>query len=95
MRITRSALFLLCLVLGMMLAPAVAQQRARQVSSVVVDDDGTVHVPAMAVPMSSFLSAEAKAYVTQHLYKATGRIGFIAQESEAQFSQLKFYRMNL
>ena len=28
-------------------------------------------------------------------YKATGRIGFISQESEAHFSQLKFYRMNL
>jgi epsilon-lactone hydrolase len=34
---------------------------------VVVDDDGTVHVPAQAVPMSAFLSPEAKAYVTQHL----------------------------
>jgi epsilon-lactone hydrolase len=34
---------------------------------VVVDDDGTVHVPAQAVPMSSFLSPEAKAYVTAHL----------------------------
>ncbi|PYR95459.1 MAG: hypothetical protein DMG16_30270 [Acidobacteria bacterium] len=28
-------------------------------------------------------------------YKATGRIGFISQENEAHFSQLKFYRMNL
>jgi epsilon-lactone hydrolase len=35
--------------------------------SVVVDDDGTVHVPAETVPVSSFLSPEAKAYVTQHL----------------------------
>jgi len=67
MRIARTALFVLCLVLGMMLAPTIPQQRARQVSTVVVDDDGTVHVPAMAVPISSFLSREAKAYVTQHL----------------------------
>jgi epsilon-lactone hydrolase len=35
--------------------------------SVVVDDDGTVHFPAMNIPVSSFLSPEAKAYVTQHL----------------------------
>lgn len=43
-------------------SPAKAQN-----SRVVVDDDGTVHVPAQAVPMSSYLSPEAKAYVTQHL----------------------------
>jgi acetyl esterase/lipase len=36
-------------------------------NKVVVDDDGTVHVPAQDVPMSGFLSPEAKAYVTQHL----------------------------
>ena len=34
---------------------------------VVIDDDGTVHVPTMEVPLSTFLSAEAKAYVTRHL----------------------------
>ena len=34
---------------------------------VVVESDGTVKVPAQTVPMSSFLSPEAKAYVTQHL----------------------------
>jgi acetyl esterase/lipase len=32
-----------------------------------VDDDGTVHVPAMAVPVSEFLSPEGKAYLTEHL----------------------------
>jgi acetyl esterase/lipase len=35
--------------------------------SVQVDADGTVHVPAMTVPMSRFLSREGKAYVTEHL----------------------------
>ena len=35
---------------------------------VVVEADGTVQVPAVSVPLSSFLSAEAKAYVTQHLH---------------------------
>jgi len=34
---------------------------------VVVQDDGTVEVPAQTVPMSSFLSPEAKAYVAKHL----------------------------
>jgi len=32
-----------------------------------VDPDGTVHVPAMSVPVSDFLSPEAKAYVAKHL----------------------------
>ncbi len=36
-------------------------------AKVTVEADGTVEVPAQAVPMSAFLSPEAKAYVTQHL----------------------------
>jgi epsilon-lactone hydrolase len=47
--------------------PAASQQQVPQPTRVVVDDDGTVHVPAEAVPLSSYLSPEAKAYVTQHL----------------------------
>src|SRR5438105_4113474 len=35
--------------------------------NVIVQDDGTVEVPAQTVPMSSFLSPEAKAYVAKHL----------------------------
>jgi len=54
-----------CLMFLSLLPLAAQQQRARK--SVIVDDDGTVHVPAQAVPMSSYLSPEAKAYVTQHL----------------------------
>jgi epsilon-lactone hydrolase len=34
---------------------------------VVVEADGTVEVPAQVVPLSAFLSPEAKAYVAQHL----------------------------
>ena len=34
---------------------------------VIVHSDGAVEVPAQTVPMSSFLSPEAKAYVTQHV----------------------------
>src|SRR4051794_34916703 len=53
---------------GAVLLPLYSQQaQAPSRKSVVVDDDGTVHVPAESVPMSSFLSPEAKAYVTQHL----------------------------
>src|ERR1017187_8093191 len=40
---------------------------AAEPPKVVVQADGTVEVPAQVVPMSSFLSPEAKAYVTQHL----------------------------
>jgi len=36
-------------------------------AKVIVQPDGTVEVPAQEVPMSMFLSPEAKAYVTQHL----------------------------
>jgi acetyl esterase/lipase len=36
-------------------------------AKVTVQADGTVEVPAQPVPMSAFLSPEAKAYVTQHL----------------------------
>jgi monoterpene epsilon-lactone hydrolase len=34
---------------------------------VVVESDGTVDIPAQSAPVSAFLSAEAKAYLTQHL----------------------------
>jgi epsilon-lactone hydrolase len=46
---------------------ALAQQGVPLENRVMVDDDGTVHVPAEAVPLSSYLSPEAKAYVAQHL----------------------------
>ncbi|MGA2572037.1 MAG: alpha/beta hydrolase [Terracidiphilus sp.] len=47
---------------------ALAQTTAPPESpKVVVDADGTVHVPPETVPVSSFLSPEAKAYVAQHL----------------------------
>ncbi len=34
---------------------------------VTVDADGTVHVPAMSIPVSEFLSPEGKAYLAEHL----------------------------
>ncbi|MEY2855530.1 MAG: hypothetical protein RL030_2662 [Pseudomonadota bacterium] len=47
-------------------SPAFAQQPPGQPPPA-IDADGTVHVPAHAVPMSEFLSPEGKAYVTGHL----------------------------
>jgi monoterpene epsilon-lactone hydrolase len=53
----------------LVITPIVYSQNrpAPEPPKVVVRDDGTVEVPAQVVPMSSFLSPEAKAYVTQHL----------------------------
>ncbi|HEX5230221.1 MAG TPA: alpha/beta hydrolase [Bryobacteraceae bacterium] len=59
----RSRLSWLC---ALCFLPLAAQEHAAR-NPVVVDNDGTVHVPAQAVPLSDFLSPEAKAYVTQHL----------------------------
>jgi monoterpene epsilon-lactone hydrolase len=42
-------------------------QDTPQSPKVTVDSDGTVHVPGYSVPLSTFLSPEAKAYVTEHL----------------------------
>jgi len=44
-----------------------AQDQKPNPNAVVIDDDGTVHIPPQVVPMSSLLSPEGKAYVTQHL----------------------------
>jgi hypothetical protein len=69
------------IVVGASLLPAYAQGQApSRPNNVVVDDDGTVHVPAQTVPMSGFLSPEAKAYVTQHL-KDMQNPQMVAQEN--------------
>jgi len=47
--------------------PPAGQAPAAQLPRIVVDDDGTVHIPALAVPMSAYLSPEGKTYMTQHL----------------------------
>jgi epsilon-lactone hydrolase len=43
-------------------------QSQPKLPGVTVEADGTVKIPAESVPLSSFLSPEAKAYVTQHLH---------------------------
>jgi acetyl esterase/lipase len=64
-----------------LVSPVGAQSAANQEQpKVVIDDDGTVHVPAQAVPMSAYLSPEGKAYVTAHL-KAMQGIGGTSQGS--------------
>ncbi|MCW3836985.1 alpha/beta hydrolase [Sphingomonas canadensis] len=45
--------------------PAAAQQDAPH--PVVIEDDGTVVMPPIRVPVSAYLSPEAKAYLAQHL----------------------------
>ena len=44
-----------------------AQEKRAAAPSIVIEADGTVEAPARNVALSSFLSPEAKAYVTQHL----------------------------
>jgi acetyl esterase/lipase len=51
----------------LMLHGAAAQPRAAAPPQVVVEPDGTVHMPAQAVPVSGFLSLEGKAYLAEHL----------------------------
>jgi monoterpene epsilon-lactone hydrolase len=56
--------------LNFLLQPTMAATQVRaggEAPKVLVEADGTVEVPAQAVPISSFLSPEAKAYVTEHL----------------------------
>jgi len=48
-------------------ASSLRAQAAPPGPAVRIDDDGAVHAPAMTVPVSSFLSPEGKAYLTQHL----------------------------
>jgi monoterpene epsilon-lactone hydrolase len=60
------------LAMGVVLAARMATgaaiaQPPPQAPAVHVDDDGTVHAPAMVVPPSKFLSPEGKAYLSQHL----------------------------
>lgn len=55
---------IVCIALLQVSSPVFAQGAA---TGVKVDPDGTVHAPAMAVPISAYLSPEASAYMTEHL----------------------------
>jgi monoterpene epsilon-lactone hydrolase len=54
-------------ILAMLAAAATALAQTSSAETPTIDADGTVHVPAHAIPVSDLLSAEAKAYVTEHL----------------------------
>ena len=47
----------------------VLAQDPPQSPKVTVNSDGTVEIPAESVPLPTFLSSEAKAYVTEHLHQ--------------------------
>jgi epsilon-lactone hydrolase len=53
---------LLCCSLMLLSSPTLVAQ-----SAMTVDADGTVHMPAQAVPISPYLSSEGKAYLNDHL----------------------------
>jgi acetyl esterase/lipase len=53
--------------IGLALSGTALAQSAPPAPAVKIDPDGTVNVPAHAVPLSSMLSPEGKAYVTEHL----------------------------
>jgi epsilon-lactone hydrolase len=60
--------FLLAACACFVMHPAFAQKPATpHQSKVIVESNGSVKVPAQTVPLSSLLSPQAKAYVTQHL----------------------------
>jgi hypothetical protein len=58
-----------CLTIALMIAETAGGQVDANASapSVKVDADGTVHIPPQTVPLSSYLSPEAHAYVTYRL----------------------------
>lgn len=66
-RLLSSLVFLTCLPLPLALSVAAQDRPANETPKVVVQPDGTVDIPAQSAPVSTFLSPEAKAYLTQHL----------------------------
>ncbi len=61
--IVRAAAFLL----AGLAAASTTHAQAPKPAEVRIDRDGTVHAPAMSVPVSSLMSPEAQAYVAEHL----------------------------
>jgi len=67
MRGTLFALVAACCLSAANAADAPAGAPKMPPNPVTVDADGTVHVPAIAIPVSEYLSPEAKAYLADHL----------------------------
>src|SRR5690349_2797044 len=66
-RLFSSLVFLTYLLLLLALSVSAQDRAANETPKVVVQPDGTVDIPAQSAPVSTFLSPEAKAYLTQHL----------------------------
>ncbi len=63
-----SSSVLCCILLDAQTNPLAESRDHPKPPDVVVQPDGTVDLPAESVPVSKFLSPEAKAYLTQHLH---------------------------
>jgi acetyl esterase/lipase len=61
-------------------ASASASAQPSATPNVIVEKDGTVHMPAQTVPVSSYLSPEGKAYLAEHLIQVQ-RPEMLVQES--------------
>jgi epsilon-lactone hydrolase len=83
-RVAAAALVFSFLCAGQAVLPATPTSHA---PAVVVDDNGTVNVPAHAVPLSEFLSPEAKAYVAQHLKDMQHPARLVQVDGVPQFLQ--------
>ncbi len=64
---THRAKALLVAVFAFWIGASCAQAQEQAASPVRIDADGTVHAPAMSVPVSSLLSPEAQTYMADHL----------------------------
>ncbi len=65
----RLAIGLIGALLVMLTGALPTSARASDEPAVVVDDDGTVHIPALTVPVSSFLTEKGKAQLNEYLHQ--------------------------
>jgi acetyl esterase/lipase len=66
-RTTLASIAILFCILSSVSTRLSAQDAPESTSKVVVGSDGAVEIPGYTVPLSTFLSPEAKAYVAQHM----------------------------
>ena len=64
---TTAAVVVIILLCALLLPKLAAQDAPQPAPKVIVDAEGAVQIPGYTVPLSSFLSPEAKAYVAEHL----------------------------
>jgi len=83
-KIRQRALALLCVCAGMV---GYAPHADAQSPGVAVADDGTVQVPAQAIPITTFLSPEGKAYLTEHLKLGEHPEMFVEKDGVPRFME--------